>query len=122
MKRIRDILIMLAWGVVSGVAADAWRAAHRAGNSVTELAALVWMVAMVIGGLVVLIVYFRVRRWNRRFESNQCPVCGYDLRASPDRCPECGNEVTSAETRSLPAWLNATALEFARTRSNRPRK
>jgi tRNA(Ile2) C34 agmatinyltransferase TiaS len=119
MKRVRDISVVVLWGTLFAVALDAWQTAHRAGHSLTELAALVWLMVMVVGGIVAAMVYLRTARWNARFESNQCPVCGYDLRATPDRCPECGNAVTSTESSNLPAWLNATALDLARTRSNR---
>jgi len=36
------------------------------------------------------IVKARRRRKDARTANGLCPVCHYDLRATPDRCPECG--------------------------------
>jgi hypothetical protein len=33
------------------------------------------------------------RGWRTR--PGHCPVCGYDLRATPNRCPECGTAVVT---------------------------
>jgi hypothetical protein len=45
-----------------------------------------WVLCLAFAGAGVLLL--RVAR--RRDQIGLCPICGYDLRATPARCPECG--------------------------------
>jgi hypothetical protein len=46
------------------------------------------LVVLCAAPLARLVAIHRIKR--RRVRRNRCPMCAYDLRATPGRCPECG--------------------------------
>ncbi len=60
-----------------------------------------WFIAALTAALPMIRVPWLVRlaKARARRKAGSCPICGYDLRATPDRCPECG---TIAVTQGTP--------------------
>jgi hypothetical protein len=58
--------------------------------------------AMALPAYLALRTEVRLVQYWRRPRKGLCPVCGYDLRATPHRCPECGTAVRSPPEQSLP--------------------
>ncbi len=67
-----------------GVTTDLGRVASR------DVVVPLWAVTMATAIMPALALRQWIRRRRRRPGTGLCPVCGYDLRATPGRCPECG--------------------------------
>jgi hypothetical protein len=57
-----------------------------------------WFVALVLAVTPAARLHAALRRRQplRRLRACQCPICGYDLRASAGKCPECGEPIAPA--------------------------
>ena len=48
-----------------------------------------WSIGL-LAGIAPFVSLTRLRRRRNRVRNRHCPICDYDLRATPERCPECG--------------------------------
>ncbi len=60
-----------------------------------------WSLA-VLTAILPSLTFGRTLRRRRAIAAGLCPICGYDLRASPERCPECGHAIAGTAENTSP--------------------
>jgi hypothetical protein len=89
----RDVVLRSHDGVLE-LRRYAWRDPARSTIYITDIGPVAFAPHGVLAALFAVapaawLMARRVRK-RRAHQRGLCPVCSYDLRASPERCPECG--------------------------------
>jgi len=69
-----------------------WSVPSRQGDTHLTVAIPLWSLVAAFAVLPLMwdVRHRRRHRTKTRGRAGQCPICGYDMRATPTRCPECG--------------------------------
>jgi len=105
--RVNPVVVVLMLALMVAAAIAAAVALWTAGPLATFL-------LVVVLGTLAGFAWHRERIWRMRTESDHCPRCGYDVRATPDRCPECGEPSPSDVARRHRLRMEIAAARAAR--------